>query len=67
MTRNEPSDFTTGEGSLTIEIEGEWAAITPEVLALPRTVAPTGNRLFAPVRCHSSRLNLREPGVKWTQ
>jgi hypothetical protein len=38
----EPNDFhlTSGDGSIFVEIIGEWAPITPEVLARPRIRAP---------------------------
>jgi hypothetical protein len=39
---NNPSaaDFTTGEGSILVEIDAELAPITPEILARPRVRAP---------------------------
>jgi hypothetical protein len=33
-------DFTTGEGSILVEIDAEMAPITPEVLSRPRRRAP---------------------------
>jgi len=40
MNKPSAADFTTGEGSVLVEIDAELAPITPEILARPRVRAP---------------------------